>query len=687
MSSSLPTSRTPSRNAVVKRQKIRKGTFSCWECKHRKIRCVPNPASSVVCTSCHSRGLVCIGQEFPDPDNVRNDAETRIDHLESMVTEVIQQRTISGARPQDCWPASKRSIGEGRWPSQQLLAIPLYTESSMAGLSGHLHSIFPRLSTIDQIIRYSGPLKLAVHVLYLTKKQYSASNNKSSDREEQTITLSSPTDHPIKFARKLIQLALCLQQLNAASVAELSRLQLGGPVHDIMRHYANAVSRYVTSQDDLVNCLEGLEVLMLEALFKLNEGSTRAAWLLFRRCIAIAQMLGYPNSRSLPEQRLWFCFILADRTLSLMLGLPFVVVDDEFVNERLIVVSSPAQKLDCWHVLIMGRIIARNLRIQRRRRSPQNQGGQTNGIEEYQETQSIDAELKKVARLVPSSWWNYKDLDNSLSEVEMAERTAIILAQMHHHFLVVILHQTYLLWDAATYNETYCKSAVLYASREMLSRFLALRKFHVGPTYRGLDNKALISSITLLVVHLQGHEFGAANMFEHQRPRDLALIDQIIKSLEKISVLYNDKSSKSYAQMLKELMKVEDDAAHGANYSITIEDDNHEMAKEEGRMALPIAYFGTISVTHVSLASTRLANRIPEYYENENHFSGQSTLTSGSDPFQYLLESSGDSDFTAAGAHEALNLSPLIDFGMPELNEVEDMSEFNSSSNIFQFSS
>ena len=56
----------------AKRRRLRKGTFSCWECKRRKMRCIFDPlnsttsATSNVCQGCRARGSQCISQEFPE---------------------------------------------------------------------------------------------------------------------------------------------------------------------------------------------------------------------------------------------------------------------------------------------------------------------------------------------------------------------------------------------------------------------------------------------------------------------------------------------------------------------------------------------------------------------------------------------------------------------------------------------
>jgi len=53
------------------RRKLRKGTFSCWECKRRKIRCIFNADSdSLTCNGCWRRGIQCVSQAFPVPQNI-----------------------------------------------------------------------------------------------------------------------------------------------------------------------------------------------------------------------------------------------------------------------------------------------------------------------------------------------------------------------------------------------------------------------------------------------------------------------------------------------------------------------------------------------------------------------------------------------------------------------------------------
>lgn len=95
-------------------------------------------------------------------------------------------------------------------------------------------------------------------------------------------------------------------------------------------------SRLVTSNDELLDTLEGIECLMIESMYHNNAGHLRRAWLINRRAMAFAQLMGLhtgdcrstkilkkdTRSRIGPEY-MWFRIVASDRYLSLMLGLPY----------------------------------------------------------------------------------------------------------------------------------------------------------------------------------------------------------------------------------------------------------------------------------------------------------------------------------------------------------------------------
>ncbi|KJR84656.1 uncharacterized protein SPSK_08507 [Sporothrix schenckii 1099-18] len=110
----------------VKRRKLRKGTFSCIECKRRKVRCrfaesvaaAPGsgggrPSHAGHCLSCQRHGTACVSQEYaapspsprrsPDPLQQRqyNDVGKRIAQVEALVGELVRRRVNAGHATSD----------------------------------------------------------------------------------------------------------------------------------------------------------------------------------------------------------------------------------------------------------------------------------------------------------------------------------------------------------------------------------------------------------------------------------------------------------------------------------------------------------------------------------------------------------------------------------------------------------
>ncbi|KAJ5720910.1 uncharacterized protein N7483_008844 [Penicillium malachiteum] len=56
----------PNQEQEAKRRKIRKGTRSCWECKHRKTRCIFLSPEATTCVECQRRRATCISQNLPE---------------------------------------------------------------------------------------------------------------------------------------------------------------------------------------------------------------------------------------------------------------------------------------------------------------------------------------------------------------------------------------------------------------------------------------------------------------------------------------------------------------------------------------------------------------------------------------------------------------------------------------------
>ncbi len=86
-----------------------------------------------------------------------------------------------------------------------------------------------------------------------------------------------------------------------------------------MDKFLSTVQTLITSDDELVSTMEGLECLVLQGVYYINAGSPRRAWLTFRRALNIGQLMGIhrkETSTSIPGGRKMFHQIIqADRYL------------------------------------------------------------------------------------------------------------------------------------------------------------------------------------------------------------------------------------------------------------------------------------------------------------------------------------------------------------------------------------
>lgn len=67
--------------------------------------------------------------------------------------------------------------------------------------------------------------------------------------------------HPTIIARALLYIAICIQQLPPEF--DMSRIHLIPSLDVVMEEYISAVTKYVTSDDELTTTIEGLECLLL----------------------------------------------------------------------------------------------------------------------------------------------------------------------------------------------------------------------------------------------------------------------------------------------------------------------------------------------------------------------------------------------------------------------------------------
>lgn len=123
-------------------------------------------------------------------------------------------------------------------------------------------------------------------------------------------------ESPTQLGRTLLYLAICIQQL--PSHFDTNSLQLTSGIDLYMRKIILTIQPLVTSDDEIVSSLEGLECLVLQGVYHINSGNPRRAWLSFRRAINFAQLMGlHKSDDDIMDggKALWYHIERADRYL------------------------------------------------------------------------------------------------------------------------------------------------------------------------------------------------------------------------------------------------------------------------------------------------------------------------------------------------------------------------------------
>jgi hypothetical protein len=141
------------------------------------------------------------------------------------------------------------------------------------------------------------------------------------------------------------------------------------------------------------------------------------------------------------------------------------------------------------------------------------------------------------------------------------------------------------------------------ASREILTRFIALRSFNrLNSGCRIIDYIALMAALCLLLVHIDSLCLGVGNTLAHQYHSDRAMIEQVSDGFGQITTAYRDSTTTDCASALKRLVTLEDELSGKARPTL-VEITMHNafadatIARDDGPdVILYLPCFGTIRI-------------------------------------------------------------------------------------------
>ncbi|KAL9088317.1 MAG: hypothetical protein Q9165_006242 [Trypethelium subeluteriae] len=411
-----------------------------------------------------------------------------------------------------------------------------------------------------------------------------------------------------------------------------------------MSHVVETASRLVTSNDDLVGSLEGIECIMIESMYQNNAGNLRRAWLANRRAMAIAQMMGLhlgnsPSTNMLDiETReridpdyMWLRLVMSDGYLSLMLGLPPGSQESPFATPDALKGCAPVERMERMEVVVGGLILQRN----------------RGDLHNLEATYEIDKLLQDAAATMPPEWWLTPNATTIASYNADAHSESVrITLQFAHFHLLAQLHLPYMLRPSADRKYDYNKITAVNASREILSRFVCLRGSNTNTAYcRGIDFLALIASTTMCLAHIDARgqqEIGVSNctavfhFLAHQRLGDRGLMERTLQIMEKMIHANGDAIAYKIASILQHLLVIEANAAKGSCYNASVSSQSGEqdlLSCGSGNDAIDvlrinIPHFGTVRIEHGgTVRRMELAHEPCE--ENARPRSAPRTLHSG----------------------------------------------------------
>lgn len=391
---------------------------------------------------------------------------------------------------------------------------------------------------------------------------------------KESISHSLRSENPAEVAKMILCIAISIDQLPGDW--DFSQLHLDGSPQELMERYIATVDQLITTDDEIAGTLDGIECMCLQAKYYINIGRPRRAWLVIRRAISFAQLLGFHRLAAMKPAKLdlqytrqvslWAHLFQGDRYLALVLGLP-LSIQSQFCDPCVPAMGQPTEHTEGDAFLlrispIVARIVDRN----------------QNPSVDFSLTLRIDQDMEDLAQSVPQAWWGKINAPAPTLE----EHFDRLLSQFFFHLVRQLLHLPFMLKSSADKRYQYSYTAALDSSRDMIRFYDALRGSDaVGPFICKLIDFQAFNAAMLILLNLYGYSHGSQKNDE-QDQSDSALVDTTIEILRKAS---KEAGGIVAAQSLKALEMIAE-ARHGCSY---------DPKKEKQTVKVSIPYFGTVT--------------------------------------------------------------------------------------------
>ncbi|TGJ81905.1 hypothetical protein E0Z10_g6840 [Xylaria hypoxylon] len=516
------------------------------------------------------------------------------------------------------WPSPEEAVqldndvGD-EYSSQAAIALSHSNAARYKTISQALHAALP--SSEDYDILRQASSHVSIYFDQVMFVPYSELEQGEFEPNRALLYTPDPDTHPVLLAKYMFDLATVLHYLDPETYGQLDCLSQ--KPHVLAKRLADTARRLVTTDDELLGTIEGLQCVMMEGIYQANCGNLRRAWIAFRRAMVAGQLMGIhrplyqplksidPSTR-FDAQFFWSRIVYTDRFHCLMLGLPQGSSDRSMASESALARDTPLGRLERIHCAIASRILERN------DADPASLDPIT--------LKQIDHDLQEAAKVMPSSWWLAPNLPAAVVAAGKGDKSVFwemlrLVTQLYHYNLLNQLYLPYMLrFNPAEPWPGHFQLTCVNASREVLSRSIAFRSFNRVPfCCRAADFFALVAALTLLLAHLDSHRrrhhhdgtssnSGNLDVLAHQHLGDRALLEQALENMDALARTSNDTLSAKSAGLLRRLLDIETEAASGETYRAqregSLEAAQGQAHDDAHVLRIGIPHFGTIRITH-----------------------------------------------------------------------------------------
>jgi len=353
-----------------------------------------------------------------------------------------------------------------------------------------------------------------------------APENVSLERLRDHIYGCLYSDNIADAAKLMLCLALHIQQL--PTDFKTTHINLPALSDDLQEYYMTSAENLLASDERLGVTLDGLECMILQSDFYINVGDLRKVWLIVRRAIDLAQLLGLhrkidadvESRLAMRRNAIWAELWLRERGFSSILGLPYSTRESQkpyLTPDNDMSDLQRTKRFTRDLGIVMGHISDRD----------QDPSGKT-----YSTTLKIEEELEECQSIMSAQWW-----DSTPGPATPTDAICgMFVVKMRYYTVQRLLHLPFLLKAFGDRKYEGSRLSTLKSSREIINVYNVLRD-EKRPVLNLCDmaHFQVFAAAMTLVVDLLACSPTQDRCDQHREERDWQLVLQTAVRLGRLS--------------------------------------------------------------------------------------------------------------------------------------------------------